>query len=258
MGLFEKDYLKIEGKTAIVTGAGRGIGRAIAVKLARYGVKVMLCDIQDEWMENAAEEIRGFGGICSWVHCDVSDSAQVKAAVREAADTFGTVDILGNDAGIGSVPIAFEEISDEAWKKMLKIDLYSAFYFTREVVPYMKKQRWGKIVCISSGSGVIGCEFCSHYATAKAAMIGFTESIAKELAPFHINANVIATPTTDTPQLAETDFDVFVEDEIKEIPWGRIGTPEDIADMVLYLSSDASEYVSGQILAPNGARRTPV
>ena len=258
MNNFEKDYLKIEGKTAIVTGAGRGIGKAIAMALARYGVKVMLCDIQDDWMKQTSEVIREFGGVCRFFHCDVSDSSQVKAAVESAVCAFGTVDILVNDAGIGSVPIAFEEISNEAWEKMLKTDLYSAFYFTREVVPYMKKQKWGKIISVSSGSGVIGCEYCSHYATAKAAMIGFTESIAKELSPFHINANVIATPTTDTPQLAETDFDVFVEDEIKEIPWGRIGKPDDIADMVLYLASDASEYVSGQILAPNGARRTPV
>ena len=255
---FKKDYLKIEGKTAIVTGGGRGIGKAISVKLAEYGVKVVVCDINDDWGKNTASEINAKGGTAYFVHCDVSESSEVKNAVKEAKELIGDIDILVNNAGMGSVPIAFEEISDEAWEKMLRTDLYSAFYFVRETVPDMKKHNWGKIICISSGSGVIGCEYCSHYATAKTAMIGFTESIARELGPYHINANVIATPTTDTPQLKDTDFDVFVEDEIKEIPWGRIGRPEDIADMVLYLSSDASEYVSGQILAPNGARRTPV
>ena len=255
---FKKDYLKIEGKTALVTGGGRGIGKAISLKLAEYGVKVVICDIKDGWGDSTAEEIKTKGGTAYFIHCDVSDPSEVKKSVAEAKVKVGKIDILVNNAGIGSVPVAFENILNEDWDKMLRTNLYSAFYFVRETVPDMKKQNWGKIICISSGSGVIGCEFCSHYATAKTAMIGFTESIARELGPFHINANVIATPTTDTPQLAETDFDVFVEDEIKEIPWGRIGTPEDIADMVLYLSSDASEYVSGQILAPNGARRTPV
>ena len=185
----EYDYLKIAGKPAIVTGGGRGIGRATALALGRFGAKVLLC---------------------------------------------------------------------EDWDRMLRVDLTAPFYLCREVIPYMKARKHGKIINISSGSGIIGCEFCSHYASAKAGLIGFTQSIAKELGGDHINANAIAVPTTQTPMLKETDFDIFVEDELRDIPWGRIGTPEDIADMVLYLASDASEYVTGQVLAPNGGRRTPV
>ncbi len=254
----EYDYLKIEGKSAIVTGGGRGIGRATALALGRFGVKVMVCDIRDDWGESAMQEIRQAGGTAEYCHCDVSDTAQVKTLVNNVMKAFGTVDILVNNAGIGSVSLPFEEITDEDWDRMLKVDLTAPFYLCREVIPYMKKKEYGKIINISSGSGIIGCEFCTHYASAKAGLIGFTQSIAKELGEYHINVNVIAVPTTQTPMLKETDFDVFVEDELRDIPWGRIGVPEDIADMVLYLSSDASEYVTGQVLAPNGGRRTPV
>lgn len=254
----EYDYLKIEGKAAIVTGSGRGIGRATALALARFGAKVMVCDIRDDWGESVVREIREAGGTAAYCHCDVADTVQVKALVDSVIAAFGTVDILVNNAGIGSVSLPFEEITDEEWDRMLRVDLTAPFYLCREVIPYMKAKKYGKIVNISSGSGIIGCEFCTHYASAKAGLIGFTQSIAKELGKDRINVNVIAVPTTQTPMLKETDFDVFVEDELRDIPWGRIGTPEDIADMVLYLSSDASEYVTGQVLAPNGGRRTPV
>lgn len=254
----EYDYLKITGKVAIVTGSGRGIGRATALALSRFGVKVMVCDINDDWGEEAVKEIRKKGGTAQYFHCDVADTVQVKALVNATIRIFGTIDILVNNAGIGSVSLPFEEITDEEWDRMIKVDLTAPFYLCREAVPYMKAKKSGKIINISSGSGVIGCEFCSHYASAKAGLIGFTQSIAKELAKDRINVNVIAVPTTQTPMLKETDFDIFVEDELKEIPWGRIGTPEDIAYMVLYLSSDASEYVTGQVLAPNGGRRTPI
>lgn len=254
----EYDYLRIADKPAIVTGGGRGIGKAISKGLARFGAKVMVCDVCDQWGEETVGEIRDAGGTAMYCHCDVTDTAQVKAMVDAAVAAFGTVDILVNNAGIGSISLPFEEITNEDWDRMLKVDLTGPFYVSREVIPYMKKQKHGKIVNISSGSGIIGCEFCSHYASAKAGLIGFTQSVAKEVAVDRINVNVIAVPTTQTPMLKETEFDIFVEDELRDIPWGRIGMPEDIADMVLYLSSDASEYVTGQVLAPNGGRRTPV
>lgn len=253
-----KDYLNITGNSAIVTGSGRGIGQAIALALGRFGAKVMVCDIHDEWGKNTVEEIKKEGGMAEYCHCDIANTAQVKEMVETTMRAFGTIDILVNNAGIGSISLPFEDITDEDWDRMLKVDLTAPFYVCREVVPHMKVKKHGKIVNISSGSGIIGCEFCTHYASAKAGLIGFTQSIAKELAQDHINVNAIAVPTTETPMLKETDFDIFVEDELKEIPWGRIGIPEDIADMVLYLSSDASEYVTGQVLAPNGGRHTPL
>lgn len=241
-----------------MTGGGRGIGRATALALGYHGAKVMVCDVQDVWGKEAVAEIREAGGTAEYAHCNVADTDEVKALVEATIVAFGTVHILVNNAGIGSVSLPFEEITDDDWDQMLRVDLTAPFYMCREVIPLMKAQKFGKIINISSGSGIIGCEFCSHYASAKAGLIGFTQSIAKELAPYRINANAIAVPTTQTPMLAETDFDVFVEDELRDIPWGRIGVPEDIADMVLYLASESSEYVTGQVLAPNGGRRTPI
>lgn len=252
------DYFGLEGQTAIVTGSGNGIGRATAIMLADLGANVMVCDIETDSAKKVEEEILGRGGKAVSNRCDVTKLEEIKETIRKTVEAFGTVDILVNNAGIGSVSLPFEEITDEQWEQMIKVDLTAPFYVCREVIPYMKEQKHGKIINISSGSGIIGCEFCSHYASAKAGLIGFTQSIAKELAMDRINVNVIAVPTTQTPMLKETEFDIFVEDELRDIPWGRIGVPEDIADMVLYLSSDSSEYVTGQILAPNGGRRTPI
>ena len=136
---------------------------------------------------------------------------------------------------------------------MMKVDLDGVFYVTRAVIPYMKKNQWGKIINNSSGSGVIGVEYISHYGAAKAGVIGFTQSVAKEVAKEHITVNVIATPTTVTPQFIEADYE-----ELPFIPMGRFAYPKDIADLVLFLASDRAEYITGQIIAPNGGRRTPI
>ena len=249
----------LEGKIALVTGASRGIGRQIALALAAQGATVVVnYNGSAAKAEEVVNEIPAAGGKAEAIQCNVADFEACAGLMAGILKQYGRLDILVNNAGIGSVSLPFEEITDEDWDRMLRVDLTAPFYLCREVIPYMKAKQHGKIINISSGSGIIGCEFCSHYASAKAGLIGFTQSIAKELGKDHINANAIAVPTTQTPMLKETDFDVFVEDELRDIPWGRIGTPEDIADMVLYLSSDASEYVTGQVLAPNGGRRTPV
>ena len=244
-----------KGRTVLISGGDRGIGAAAARAFYAAGCRVAV--FYHTNAEAAAALQKELPGVLA-VQCDVASRASCELAFRAAEQALGRVDVLVNNAGIGSVSLPFEEITDEDWDRMLRVDLTAPFYLCREVIPYMKARKHGKIINISSGSGIIGCEFCSHYASAKAGLIGFTQSIAKELGGDHINANAIAVPTTQTPMLKETDFDIFVEDELRDIPWGRIGTPEDIADMVLYLASDASEYVTGQVLAPNGGRRTPV
>ena len=253
-----KDYLNLVGKTAIVTGAGRGIGAAIAQAFCEYGVKVILCDVNDQDGRSLQKKLIQGSVRAEYFHCDVTDQQEVDSLITETLDLYGSIDILVNNAGIGAISLPFETISDQAWAHMLDVDLTGPFRLCRSVVPVMKKQHWGKIVNISSGSGIIGCEFCAHYAAAKAGLIGFTQSIAKELAADHINVNAIAVPTTDTPMLRETQFDSDTAEMLSSIPWGRIGTPKDVADMTLYLCSDASEYVTGQVLAPNGGRRTPI
>ena len=249
-----KDYLKIAGKTAIVTGSGRGICRGVAAGLASYGAKVMVADINDENGVKVRDEIIAEGGVADYCHCDVCKIGDIRNLVAKTAEKFGTIDILVNNAGGGEPPCDFFTITDERWDHYIRFNLYSAFYMIREVFPYMKEQKKGKIVNISSGYAIGGGDFCAHYASAKAGVIGLTTSIAKEGAPYGINVNVIPVPTTDTPGLREADFEL-VGDEIPLIPLGRIAVPEDIANTVLFLVSESADYVTGQIVAPNGGRR---
>ena len=248
-----KDYLNIAGRTAIVTGGASGIGKGVSEGLAEFGVKVAVCDLQDDIGKETVAEILKNGGTARYYHCDVSDSSEVDAVVKQIADDFGSVDILFNNAGIGDKNTNVEDMSDEQWERMMKVDLDGVFYVTRAVIPYMKKNQWGKIINNISGSGVIGVEYISHYGAAKAGVIGFTQSVAKEVAKEHITVNVIATPTTVTPQFIEADYE-----ELPFIPMGRFAYPKDIADLVLFLASDRAEYITGQIIAPNGGRRTPI
>lgn len=249
-----KDYLRIAGKTAIVTGSGRGIGRGIAVALASYGVKVMVSDINDENGNKVKDEIIAEGGTAEYCHCDICRVEDIRHLVGMAAEKFGTIDILVNNGGGGEPPCDFFTITDERWDYYVRFNLYSAFYMIREVFPYMREQHKGKIVNISSGYAIGGGDQCAHYASSKAGIIGLTTSIAKEAAPYGINVNVIPVPTTDTPGLREADFEL-VADEIPLIPLGRIAVPEDIANTVLFLVSESADYVTGQIVAPNGGRR---
>lgn len=249
-----RDYLNLSGRTALVTGAARGIGKAIAKGLAEHGVSVFLIDIKDLEGKCTEETLRSSCYEAAYFHCDVSNQEEV----QKLASSLGQIDILVNNAGIGARKKSFEEIEEAEWDHMMSVNLKAPFLMCRAFSPRMKRQRWGKIINISSGAGIIGSEFCSHYGSSKAGLIGFTQSIAKELAPYHINVNAIAVPTTLTQMLEETGFVGDLVNTISDIPWGRIGTTKDVADMVLYLASDASEYVTGQVLAPNGGRRTPI
>lgn len=249
-----KDYLRIAGKTAIVTGSGRGIGRGIAVALASYGVKVMVSDINAENGKAVKDEIIAAGGTAEFFHCDLMKNEDIKALVAKTVETFGSIDILVNNCGGGEPPRDFFDIDDESWEHYIHFNLSTQFYMIREVFPYMKAQNKGKIVNISSGYAIGGGEQCAHYASAKAGVIGLTTSIAREAAPYNICCNVIPVPTTDTPGLREADFEL-VADEIPLIPLGRIAVPEDVANTALFLVSEASDYLTGQIVAPNGGKR---
>lgn len=249
------EYLNLSGKTAIVTGGGQGIGEGIAIALAQFGVKVMICDVNDETGMSVVGKIRNNGGKAEFCHCDVTNVKEVKNTIDKTIELFTCVDILVNNAGIGDNCEDTDKLSDERWNRMMDVNLKGPFNFCREVIPYMKDQKYGKIVNISSGGGLVGMLYLTHYAAAKAGMIGLTKSIAQELAPFGINVNCIAVPTTMTPATTAYDYDANWKEEIESIPMGRVAKPEDIADMVLYLVSDASEYVTNQVMAPNGGKR---
>ena len=248
-----KDFLGINGKTAVVTGGGRGIGESCAKKLAENGVKVAVFDINDENGNKVKDQIIADGGQAVYVHCNIMNPEEIKECVKKVGEEFGQIDILVNNAGGSETPIDFWNVTDELWDKLLKYNLYSQFWMTREVFPFMK-EHGGRIVNISSGYALCGGDQCVHYASAKAGVIGLTSSIAKEGAPFNINANVIVVPTTNTPGLWESDGE-FADDEIPLIPLGRIGEPEDVSNTMLFLVSQASAYFTGQALAPNGGRR---
>lgn len=249
-----KDYLRIKDKVAIVTGSGRGIGRGVAIALAEYGVKVMISCRTIEDGEAVKKEIIDAGGTAEFFQSDLMKNEDIKALVAKTVDTFGKIDILVNNCGGGEPVIDFWDIDDAAWERSIHFNLSTQFYMTREVFPHMKAQGKGKIVNISSGYAIGGGDQCAHYASAKAGVIGLTTSIAKEVAPYNICCNVIPVPTTDTPGLRESDFEL-VPAEIPLIPLGRIAVPEDIANTVLFLVSEAADYVTGQIVAPNGGRR---
>ena len=249
-----KDYLGISGKAAIVTGSGRGIGWGIATELASYGVRVMVSDINDERGLKVKEEILAAGGIAEYCHCDVCKVEDIKNLVAQTVSKFGTVDILVNNAGGGEPPRDFFTITDEEWDHFIRFNLYSSFFTCREVFPHMMKQNSGKIVNISSGYAICGGDWCAHYASAKAGLIGLTTSLAKEGAPYHINVNVIPAPTTHVPGKISPDGDLN-DDEIPLIPMGRIAEPIDVANTAVFLVSKAADYVTGQIVAPNGGRR---
>lgn len=249
------DYLKVEGQSAIVTGAAQGIGEGIAKAFAEQGIRVIVCDIQIEKGMEVVADIRKRGGIAEFCLCDVTKVADVEKAVDMAISKFGSLEIIINNAGIGSNCNPVEDLTDEEWNQMMDVDVKSAFNFTRAAIPHMKERKYGKIVNISSGGGITGMLNLSHYSTAKAALFGFTKSVAREVATFGINVNCIATPTTLTPATTAYDYDENWEEELKLIPKGRIATPKDIADMALYLVSQSSEYVTGQVISPNGGKR---
>ena len=250
-----KDYLKVSGKIAIVTGSAHGIGRGVAMGLASYGVKVMICDINDKDGLKVKEEILAAGGEAEYCHFDAFSSESINLLAKETVRLFGGIDILVNNVGGGLPSKGFEAISDEEWERIIRFNLSSTFYMCRAAFPYMKEKNAGKIVNISSGYSIGGGDYCAHYASAKAGIIGLTTSLAKEMAPYNINVNVIPVPTTDTPMVHITNTPEMIQEEVNLTPLGRIAVPEDIANTVLFLVSESANYVTGQIVAPNGGKR---
>jgi NAD(P)-dependent dehydrogenase (short-subunit alcohol dehydrogenase family) len=249
------DYLKLKDKVVVITGGARGIGECAALSFASYDTKVIVCDLRTNLGEDVVNRIRENDGIAVYKNCDVTNPNQVRSTIADVIDEFGQIDILISNAGAGANKARIEDITDEEWYRVMEIDLKSCFNVCREVVPCMKKRKYGKIVVSSSGGGVAGMAYNAHYSAAKAALIAFAKSLCWELAEYNINVNAIAIPSIITPGTYDVDYDDDIETEIPDIPLGRLGLPEDVANMMLYLASDVSEYVSGQTMAPNGGKR---
>jgi 3-oxoacyl-[acyl-carrier protein] reductase len=241
---------QLANQIAVVTGAGRGIGRAIALKFAAEGAGVVCVSRTQENSEKVANEIGALGRKAWAFSVDVSDSAAVSAAAEKILADCGKVDILVNNAGVTRDGLVMR-MSDEDWDTVLNTNLKGAFFFTKAFSRTLAKQRSGRIINISSVIGLIGNAGQSNYAASKAGLIGFTQSVARELAGRGITVNAIA------PGFIETDMTSELKPELrdailKQIPLGSFGSAEDIAAAALYLAGPAGRYVTGQVLTVDG------
>ncbi|RLB06280.1 MAG: 3-oxoacyl-ACP reductase [Deltaproteobacteria bacterium] len=242
--------MDLKGKRAVVTGAGQGIGRAIALKLAQRGADLIVDDINPQTVKRTAQEVQALGTKAFAVVADVSQRADVEEIVKVALRELGGVDILVNNAGIARSALLLR-LKDEQWDEVLNVNLKGIFYCTQLVAPQMIKQRYGKIINISSIYGRIGTIGDANYAASKAGIVGFTKSVARELARYNINVNAIMPGLIDTPLLRGIP-DKYLQPMIEDVPLGRVGKPEDIANVVAFLASDDASYMTGAILEVTG------
>lgn len=244
------DYFKLEGKTAIVTGSGNGIGKAAATMIANLGGNVVVCDIEKDSAKAVSEEINLSGGSSIYSVCDVTKLEDIRKTIQETIDRFGDIDILINNAAGCGGGITFDKMNYGEWERLIRLNLTSAYVFTNEVLPYMIKKQSGKICMVSSGAA-FGYDFSDpHYAASKAGVMGLGKELAQELAKHRINVNVVAPGLTDTRMAHSPDRSW--EDETKGLIWHRAGLPEDQAAAIVYLVSAAADYMTGQVLCPNG------
>ena len=244
--------IDLSGKSAVVTGGSRGIGRACCLALARAGARVCVnYRVESPSAELAVEEIENGGGEAFALAADVSRREEADMLVDEVAHRFGGLDILVNNAGIwkGS-PV--DEMTDAEWEETMAINMTGTFFCTRAAVPFMKNARWGRIINISSTAGQRGEAFHSHYAASKGAMISFTKSLAVELAPHGITVNCVAPGWVATDMSQESLLGPEREAILATIPLGRVARPEEIAGAVAFLASDLASFVTGEILNVNG------
>ena len=239
-----------DGKVAVVTGAARGIGQAIAVDLAERGADVVLCDLQKEWIDESVTLIEAKGRKALALAVDVGDSDAVNACIKTVMDEFGHVDVLVNNAGITKDTLLMR-MSDQDWDDVLRVNLKGTFLFSRAVARPMMKQRSGSIVNIASIIGLIGNAGQANYAASKAGVIALTKSAAKELAARGVRVNSIAPGFISSKMTDALSQDVR-DQMLANIPMARFGVPEDIAKAVAFLASDEAAYVTGQCLSVNG------
>ena len=243
--------MRFEGQVAIITGAGRGIGRAIALRFAKEGARVACVSRSEENAKNVADELNGLRADSAKSYSvDVADHAAVQKAGTKILEDFGRADILVNNAGVTRDALAIR-MSLEDWDAVIETNLRGAFSFAQALVRAMTKQRSGRIVNISSVIGLMGNAGQANYAASKAGLIGLSKSLARELASRNITVNVVA------PGFVLTDMTVGLSDDVKnsihaKIPLGRTGTPEEIANAVAFLVSAEAGYITGQVLCVDG------
>lgn len=242
--------MKLKGKVAVITGGARGIGREIAKILAKEGADCVLCDVNEAELNQAKTEIETLGVQALPLVLNVTSLAQTEEMVNKVIDKLKKIDILINNAGITKDALLLR-MREEEWDSVIAVNLKGTFNCTKAVLKVMLKQKYGRIVNIASIIGLMGNAGQANYAASKAGIIGFTKSIAKEVASRNITVNVIA------PGFIETAMTKILPDEVKQvmlkqIPLGRFGRPEDVANLVLFLVDDDSSYITGQVIQIDG------
>jgi NAD(P)-dependent dehydrogenase (short-subunit alcohol dehydrogenase family) len=248
-----KDSLGFEGKVVLITGAAKGIGKTTALAFSEQNAKVVLVDVLEEELKEVHEIIQKAGREVLSIQGDVSDNSQVQDAVKKTIKVFGKIDVLVNNAGIdvGSAPIL--NVTKEMWDKSLQVNLKSVFYFCKSVVPVMLENGKGSIVNVASIAGKEPNENMAPYAVSKAGMICFSRVLAKEVAKDGIRVNCVAPGLTKTDLLVNLSPEQF-DRLLKKIPMGRVGYPEEVADLILFLSSEKSSFITGQCFNIAGGR----
>ena len=240
----------LTGKNAVVTGATRGIGLGIARAFAKAGASVACIGTNQEKLAASVDSIVAEGGNAKAYICNVADSGIVSETAKTILADFGKIDILVNNAGI-TRDMLMRRITDEQWNDVINVNLNGTFYVTRAFVESMRKSKWGRIINIASISGLIGNKGQANYSASKAGIIGFTRTVSKELANRNITVNAICPGFVETDMTAELD-PVYVQALKDRIPMGRIGQPDDIANVALFFASPDSSFVTGQILTVDG------
>lgn len=238
--------MSFEGKVGIITGAASGIGRACAISFARKGGKVVAVDVNEDKLKGLVIEIQHIGGEVIGIKADVSKKCDVDLVIEETVKKYGKIDVLINCAGICQVK-SIEDLTEEDWDKVININLKGTFFMCQAVLKEMKKLQSGKIVNIGSLAGEVGgIVTAANYAASKAGVICLTKSLAKYAAPYNINVNCVSPGFIDTEMTKGFPYDP------KNVPLGRIGTPEEVADVILFLCSDAARYITGANVDVNG------
>ena len=246
--------ISLAGKTAFVTGSARGIGQAIALRLAEAGADIAVSDLQADWCEESVEKIRALGRKAEGYALNVADAAQVQEAIDQAHADFGRIDILVNNAGITKDGLLMR-MSEDDWDAVLDINLKGTFLCTKAVTKYMMKARTGAIVNIASVIGLMGNPGQANYGASKAGVIALTKTTAKELASRGVRANAVAPGFIQTAMTDALSEDVQ-QAMLNVIPLKTFGQPQEVADVVLFLASDLSSYVTGQVISVCGGMVT--